>query len=318
MKSIWKAGVMGVVTGDALGGPVQFEPRDEVALHPVTGMREGGAFNVPAGSWTDDSSLTLALLDSLVSQGTVDLDRIMENFMDWLYKGKFTPFGYAYDIGRGTKWAIQTYKLDRRPDRCGGAEEWNNGDGSLMRILPACLYCCVKNLDDAAAVSLVHQVGSLTHAHIRANIACGLYYFMTKAILTEAGTLRRRLQSGLDRGFAYYESALTDHEELGNYQRLRDLDRFAALHERYISSGGYVVEALESAVWSLVNGSSFEDTLLRAVNLGNDSDTVGAIAGGLAGLYYGYEAIPGPWLEALQQRDWIESLCAAADEKLRG
>ena len=107
MENVWKAGVLGVVVGDALGGPVQFETRQEVARHPVTGMRAGGVFHMPAGSWTDDSSLTLALLDSIASQGRIDLHHIMGNFMDWLYNGAFTPFGRAYDIGFSCRSAIQ-------------------------------------------------------------------------------------------------------------------------------------------------------------------------------------------------------------------
>ena len=95
MRNIWKDGIMGVVTGDALGCPVQFEERDEVAEHPVTGMRGNGTFNLPAGSWTDDSSLTLALLDSICKTGRMDMNDIMGNFVDWLDNGAFTPYGYS-------------------------------------------------------------------------------------------------------------------------------------------------------------------------------------------------------------------------------
>ena len=309
MKNIWKDGVMGVVIGDALGCPVQFETRQEVAGHPVTGMRGHGTFNLPAGSWTDDSSLTLALLESIRRLSGVDLTDIMDNFVKWLDKGEFTPYGYSYDVGRGTMWAIRKYKLGHKPLKCGGIEEWNNGNGSLMRIMPACLYCCEQQLGDGEAVKLIHQVGSLTHAHIRANIACGLYYFIAKAILNGEGTLRERLQAGLDRGFAYYGNSLADQENVEYYDRLRDLAGFAALPPEKIRSSGYVVDALEAAVWSLANTSSFKEALLKAVNLGDDSDTVGAIAGGLAGLYYGYQSIPADWLEAIQRRDWIEKLC---------
>ena len=309
MKNIWKDGVMGVVTGDALGCPVQFEPRKKVAKHPVTDMRGYGVFNLPAGSWTDDSSLTLALLDSIKSQGTIDLDHIMGNFVKWLDKGEFTPFGYAYDIGNGTMWAIRKYKLDKRPTKCGGTEEWNNGNGSLMRIMPACLFAYAKQMNDDEAIQTVHQVSSLTHAHIRANIACGLYYFMVKTILDGEGGLQDRLQAGLTYGFAYYEQTLSDPENLKNFDRLRDLKQFAQLPVDKIRSSGYVVDTLEAAVWSLITTASFEAALLKAVNLGEDTDTVGAVAGGLGGLFYGYQGIPAQWVNALQKKEWIESLC---------
>ena len=136
--SIWKNGIMGVVVGDALGCPVQFESREEVARHPVTGMRGYGTFNLPAGSWTDDSSLALALLESIKRNGGIDYTDIMDNFVKWLDDGEFTPYGYAYDIGRGTMNAIRKYKRDHKPHEAGSTTENNNGNGSLMRIMPRC------------------------------------------------------------------------------------------------------------------------------------------------------------------------------------
>ena len=312
--NIWLNGIMGVVVGDALGCPVQFETREEVARHPVTGMRGYGTFNLPEGSWTDDSSLTIALLESIRRTGTIDLGDIMENFMKWLYDGEFTPYGVSYDIGRGTMQAIDRYRRNGKAKQCGGDEEWNNGNGSLMRIMPACIYCSVTEssgtYSDRDAIEVIHSVGGLTHAHIRSNIACGLYFFMVKQILTDKGPLQERMKDGLTKGFAFYESYLSDKENLHYYDRLRDLDAFSTLPAGKIKSSGYVVDALEAAVWSLITTGSFEAALLRAVNLGDDTDTVGAIAGGLAGLYYGYDAIPADWLSAIKRREWIEALCS--------
>ena len=313
MKSIWKDAVMGVVTGDALGLPGQFESREEAKAHPITGMQGNGAFRMPAGTWSDDSSLTLALLQSIVEKKAIDPDHIMGNFVQWLYQGAFTPFGEAFDIGRGTMQAIRVYRLMKDPVHCGGDEEWNNGNGSLMRIMPACLYCCQKGLEDGAAIAIIHQVSALTHAHVRAKIACGLYYFLVKALLEAEGTLDERLQKGLDHGFAWYGASSTHQNEIAFYGRLRNLAVFAQTPENEISSKGYVVDTLEAAVWSLLNSDSFSSALLKAVNLGFDSDTVGAVAGGLAGLYYGYGAIPKDWLDAIRKREWIEEMCDAAE-----
>ena len=311
--NIWLNGIMGVVVGDALGCPVQFESRDEVARHPVTGMRGYGTFNLPKGSWTDDSSLTIALLESIRRVGEIDLDDIMGNFMKWLYDGEFTPYGESYDIGRGTMQAINRYKKNRKAKKCGGDEEWNNGNGSLMRIMPACLYCSVMEssgmYSDRDAIDVIHSVGGLTHAHIRSNIACGLYFFMAKYILFREGSLQERIQEGLTQGFAFYESYLADKENLHYYDRLKDLEAFKSLPADKIKSTGYVVDALEAAVWSLITTDSFDQALLKAVNLGDDTDTVGAIAGGLAGLYYGYDSIPEDWLSAIKRREWIEEMC---------
>ena len=231
--NMWLDGIMGVVIGDALGCPVQFESRKEVAKHPVTGMRGYGTFNLPEGSWTDDSSLTLALLESIRRLGRIDLDDIMENFMKWLYDGEFTPYGYSYDVGRGTMLAIGRYKKNRKAKKCGGDEEWNNGNGSLMRILPVCIYNSGKlrggDLTEHDAIQAVHSVGGLTHAHIRSNIACGLYFFMVDEVLNAEGSLRERLQAGLTRGFSFYETFLADKDNLRCYDRMQDLAVFAAL-----------------------------------------------------------------------------------------
>ena len=311
--NIWLNGIMGVVIGDALGCPVQFESRKEVARHPVTGMRGYGTYNLPEGSWTDDSSLTIALLESIRRTGKIDLVDIMGNFMKWLYDGKFTPYGKSYDIGRGTMQAINRYRKSRKAKKCGGGEEWNNGNGSLMRIMPACIYCTVMETSgmysDRDAIDVIHSVGGLTHAHIRSNIACGLYFFMVKSILIGDGSLKERMQEGLTQGFAFYESFLADRENLHYYDRLRDLAVFKSLPPDKIKSTGYVVDALEAAVWSLITTDSFDHALLKAVNLGDDTDTVGAIAGGLAGLYYGYDSIPEKWLSAIKRREWIEDMC---------
>ena len=317
MKSMWKDGVMGVVIGDALGCPVQFKSRAEVAKHPITGMRGNGTFNLPAGSWTDDSSLTLALLDSIKRLNTIDLHDIMNNFVQWMDNGAFTPFGHAFDIGRGTMNSILKYKREKNPLKCGSCDERNNGNGSLMRIMPVCLFCVNKRLNDDDAIRIIHQVGSLTHAHLRSNIACGLYYFMVKAILENDGTLLDRLQTGLNHGFSFYKKFLVDQKNVGYYDRLKNLTVFAGTPEDAIKSSGYVVDTLEAAVWSLLNTNSFDSALLLAVNLGDDSDTVAAIAGGLAGLFYGYDAIPKNWLQAIQKRDMIDTLCCVSFTKAR-
>ena len=318
MKDIWKEGIFGVVTGDALGCPVQFEDRETVAKHPVTGMRGDGAFNLPAGSWTDDSSLTLALLDSICETGTLDLGHIMGNFVAWLEEGKFTPYGYAYDIGFGTESAIEDYERNPDPALCGGRKVTNNGNGSLMRIMPACLWCCAKGLDEEEAVPLIDAVGSLTHAHLRANVACGLYWFMVREVLNGQCGLAERLQAGLDRGFAYYEKTLESQEEPEHYNRLKDLGAFAQVPAEEIRSSGYVVDTLEAVVWSLITTGSFREALLKAVNLGHDTDTVGAIAGGLAALYYGFEEIPPEWIAELKRKEWIGELCERAGKKVGG
>ena len=311
-RNIWLDGMMGLVVGDALGCPVQFISREEIAGRPagaVTGMEAGGVYRMPEGTWTDDSSMALAALAGIRFLGRPDAEDIMKRFVDWYEHGEYTPFGRAFDMGYTCSRAIERFESEHDPSRCGGTSERSNGNGSLMRIMPVCLYVYDRKLSCAEAVKTVHEIGGLTHNHLRANIACGLYSFCVKAVLDGDGPLAGRLQKGLDEGFAFYEQNGTDRTELSHYDRLRDLKRFASVPESGIRSTGYVVDSLEAAVWSLVRTGTFRECLLTAVNLGDDADTVGAIAGGLAALYYGYGNIPEDWLSVIRRRDWIEELC---------
>ncbi len=311
-RNIWLDGMMGVVVGDALGCPVQFMSREEIRDRkggPVTGMESGGVYHMPEGTWTDDSSMALAAQDSIRELGGVDLEDIMTRFVDWYEDGEYTPFGEAFDMGNTCSMAIERFEQEKDPMTCGGRSEHSNGNGSLMRIMPVCLHVYEKGFPEAEAVKMVHEVSGLTHNHLRAKIACGLYYFCVKEILDGEGSLNDRLQSGLDKGFAFYEQDISNRVELAYYGRLRDLKEFRKILEAKIRSTGYVVDSLEAAIWSLIRTDSFRECLLTAVNLGDDSDTVGAIAGGLAALYYGYDGIPEEWMTVIKRREWIEKLC---------
>ena len=314
-RNLWLDGMMGVIVGDALGDPVQFMSRKEIlnrASGPVTGMESGGVYQMPAGTWTDDSSMALATLDSIVKIGKIDLEDIMNRFVNWYEDGEYTPFGEPFDMGNTCSNAIERFEQEGNPMTCGGTGDRSNGNGSLMRIMPACLYAYTKKLDDIEAVKVVHEVSGLTHNHLRSKIACGLYYFCVKEVIDGDGGLEKRLENGLNHGFSFYEKDITNLTQLNYYGRLRELNDFAKMPEAMIKSSGYVVDSLEAAIWSLLQTENFRECLLTAVNLGDDTDTIGAIAGGLAALYYGYNKIPAEWLDAIQRREWIEDMCASS------
>ena len=315
MSNKWLDGIFGVVTGDALGCPVEFMERRELKKGPVVNMRGYGTFHLPAGSWTDDSRLTLALLDSLAEKRAIVLPDIMDRFTAWFDRGDYTPYGEAFDVGRGTEQAINRYKWSRDVTACGGETAHDNGNGSLMRIMPACLFCYEQEkagkMDRQEAINAIHAVSALTHAHLRSKIACGLYYFMAASILDgkDASALIDCLQQGMADGWAFYTKADTNPAELAYYRHLLDLQYFSAVAESEIRSTGYVVDTMEAAVWSLITTDSYEACTLKAVNLGLDTDTVAAIAGGLAGLYYGLEQIPQEWVDTIAREGRIRGLC---------
>lgn len=322
-KNIWLDGIMGVAVGDALGDAVQFMPRDQVlARGLVTGMESGGAFNTPAGTWTDDSSMTLATLSSIVENKSIDLDDIMTQFVLWLKDGKYTPFGYAFDVGMTCEQAISAYNRSQDVNTCGRTGERANGNGALMRIMPACLYYYQAinsgkySTDDA--VRGVMEVAALTHNHLRTNMCNATYFYMVKSILDDKnrGIMRPlidTLQEGVNNACIFFGKDAANHEEMTYLGRLFELGEFKNLPSNEILSSGYVIHTIEAAVWSLINTDSFKEALLKAVNLGDDADTVGAVTAGLAGLYYGYESIPEEWVSVIQKREWIEDLCKQAD-----
>ena len=312
MSNIWRNGMMGLVVGDALGMPVQFVDRSELKKNPVDKMKGYGTYNMPPGTWSDDSSLALATLASIKEKGDIDYTDIMERFEKWLFNGEYTPYGKAFDVGQTCLMAICKYAKGKDYQTCGRTGERANGNGALMRIMPVCLFAYEKVKAGEwiieEALERVHQVSALTHNHLRSQMGCGIYFFMICSILDGEGSLPERLQKGIDDAVEYYHRDLGNYLELSHYTRLFRLDEFAKCEEDEIKSTGYVVDSLEAAVWSLITTDSFEGALLRAVNLGDDADTVGAIAGGLAGLYYGEENMPEEWKKVIVKREEIEKM----------
>lgn len=311
---VWLSGIFGLAVGDALGCPVQFRTREEMDANPVQDMIGHGTYDMPAGSWTDDTSLALATMDSILVGGELDLVSVMHCFGQWLLKGKYTPFGKAYDIGHGTMDSILCF-LSNGFDvtTCGGAEEYNNGNGSLMRILPVCLYLLGNRTEESEAVRLVQQSSALTHAHRRSQLACGMYFYLVRAILSAEPSanvpLQEILQKGMNDAMEHYDSDAAFQEELPFYGRCRNLTDLHAEPRQNIRSYGYVVDSLEAALWCAITTGSYEEAMLTCVNLGYDTDTVAAICGGLCGLYYGYDSIPEKWRQALPRKIYIKDLC---------
>ena len=316
-KKIWLDGIMGLVVGDALGVPVEFKDRAYLKEHPVTDMMGYGTHYQPAGTWSDDSSMTLATLDSL--KDGYDPEDMMGRFAEWILYGEYTPYGKVFDVGICTRQAIHQYWKTGDIAGCGGTSERDNGNGSLMRILPVVLYCTERVRNDEItyeeAYAMIHEVSALTHAHLRSKMACGIYFMLCNTLSVADGNLYSSVEAALEYAFGFYGKRKENHRELGHYDRLRDLVSFAALPEEKIKSSGYVVDSLEAALWCLLTTNSYEESVLKAVNLGSDTDTVAAIAGGLAGIYYGYESIPEKWKEKIARREWVEEMCYVMDER---
>lgn len=299
-----KSVMLGHAVADALGVPVEFCSREELDKKPVTDMEGFGTYPYPAGCWSDDTSMSLAALDSL-ADGKLDFDEIMCNFIKWYGQNEYTPTGELFDIGNACRCAIENYAVHHKKiSQCGMTDDYSNGNGSLMRIHPFVLFSYYVDCKDLW-LDMIHAGSAITHAHRRSQIGCGIYAFILRELLSKAD--KSSVFNGLKKAGEFYQN----EEELCHYRRLFDGD-FPNTDRSLIKSSGYIVDTLEAAIWCLLNTDSYEDCVLKAVNLGKDTDTVAAVAGGLAGALYGCDAIPEKWLTVLKKRDEIESMCRRA------
>lgn len=317
-KNLYLDGIMGLVVGDAVGVPVEFSYRKDLKENPVTDMRQYGTHQQPKGAWSDDSSMALANLASL--HRGYDLKDIAEQFSRWDKEEIYTPMGAVFDMGMTCSRAIRKFQDTGDVKTCGMYGEEDNGNGSLMRIMPMCIYVYElqeNGLSDKEAIQMIHDVSALTHGHLRSKMACGLYYFVSKEIIDHRNekTLLECMQAGFDKGFAFYRKDFMNLVEMSHFARLTNMAVFQQADEDTIESSGYVLHTIEAAIWSLLNSDTYKSAILKAVNLGRDTDTTAAVAGGLAGLYYGYDAIPEDWRKAIIQKEWIEELCDLSYEK---
>jgi len=293
----------GLAVGDALGVPVEFKSRTSLKRNPVRDMQSGGYHGQPAGTWSDDSSLAFCLAEVL-SEG-FDLAKIAQNFIRWESEGYWTPHGNVFDIGKATSRAINRLKRGIKPELAGGTDEESNGNGSLMRILPLLFY--IKNKPLKERFDVTRQVSSITHAHLRSVIACFFYLEFARLLIHPMekfevyATLRKEFKPNL-------ESLGVDPDELLEFDRLLDGNIYD-LDEDEIESGGYVVDTLEASIWCLLTTDMYADAVLKAVNLGEDTDTTGVVTGGLAGILYRYDKIPNDWIEVLARKEEIADLC---------
>ncbi|MEC4982734.1 MAG: ADP-ribosylglycohydrolase family protein [Oscillatoria sp. PMC 1068.18] len=302
------SGLMGVCVADALGVPVEFIPRRELWENPVVEMRGYGTYNQPPGTWSDDSSLTFCLAEAMcegVSPATELLARTADNFCRWYESGFWTPHGVVFDIGNATARAIRRLQAGVSPTEAGGTEEGSNGNGSLMRILP--LAFAYELLEFGDLIELAHQVSCLTHAHRRSQISCSIYLSIAVCLLQGRQPNSAYLE-GIEKVASIYTQPPYATEK-HHFQRVLT-GNIPTLSIEEIHSSGYVVDSLEAALWCFLNSTSYSEAVLKAVNLGEDTDTTAAITGGLAGIYYGRENLPFDWSKQIARQNEIIDLAS--------
>ena len=310
-KNIYKDVLLGISVGDALGVPVEFKPRFWLKENPVTDMIGYGTYNLPAGTFSDDSSLTFCLAEALTQE--FNLQTVANYFVDWAYDNFWTPHGTVFDIGIATSQAISRLKNGIDPELAGGFDELSNGNGSLMRILPLVFHIRDKSIDERFQLS--KQVSSITHGHIRSVIAC--FYYLEFARIIILGKDKFESYNFLQNHITnYLQSKKINDSEIKLFDRILK-GKIHNLKEEQIASSGYVLHTLEASIWCLLTTENYKTAVLKAVNLGNDTDTTAAVTGGLAGLLYGHENIPVNWIERLAKRFEIEGLANRLQQYFR-
>ena len=303
-----KNGIIGFVVGDTIGVPVEFNSRERLLLNPVTEMLEYGTHNMPKGCWSDDTSMTLATMDSIIKCKEINTNDMADRFIKWYRNGEYTATGIMFDIGTTTKQALIKYQrgIDIA-SKCGGEREYDNGNGSIMRMLPIAYYCYLKSLEDTEILKIVKEVSSITHRHQISILGCYIYVRLAMELL-KGKELLQAYQEIKKLDYSYFTE-----DTIYKYERILNND-IGLYNINDISSNGYIVSTLEATLWTLINSKSFNETIIKAINLGEDTDTVGACVGGLAGIYYGIENINQKWKDNILRYDYIINMCNEFEE----
>ena len=289
-----RGSLLGLAVGDAVGTSVEFEPPGTFA--PVTDMVGGGPFNLPAGAWTDDTSMALCLAESLVERRGFDPVDQLERYLRWYREGRWSSTGRCFDIGVATRAALEDFERTRDPFPGDGYPK-AGGNGPLMKLAPVALAYAGRPAD---AVRHAAESARTTHGAPEAIDAARYFAGLIVGAVSGAGA------DALLRGGAYEPVAgLWEREPL--HWRIAAIADGSYLHKEppAIRGTGYVAHSLEAALWALRSTETFEDAVLAAVNLGDDADTTGAIVGQLAGALHGFEAIPNRWRDRIAMRDEI-------------
>ena len=293
--------ILGHAIGDAMGVPTEFCIREKLLQHPVTKMISSDKVGQPAGTWSDDTSMEIATIDSYIQNCKWNYEDIMQKWINWIDNAEYTGNGEVFDVGRTCLSAIRRFSEGITPIKCGLDNINSNGNGSLMRILPIALYSYYKKLNIDEVIKLVNDISSLTHGHEISKLGCYIYVRYVMFLLDD-----------LSKEEAYNMIQNEDYSSYSNesilaYERiLKHNIKDYSMDE--IKSSGYIVDTLECALWILLNADSYRDTIIASTNIGQDTDTIGAIAGSMAGIIYGYNAIPENWLKELQKKDYLIKL----------
>ena len=281
--------LLGLAVGDAVGTSVEFQSRG--SFDPVTDMTGGGPFGLPAGAWTDDTSMALCLATSLIQKNGFDAQDQMERYLRWYQNGYLSSTGKCFDIGITTRKALLNFQKTSNPFS-GSIDPQTAGNGSIMRLAPLVM---LYYPDLEAIMHYAPKSSRTTHAALECLEACQIL----AGIIYRAFEGQKKQDVLIERDLVPLTSETLKEISYGDY-----FEKAAS----QIQGTGYVVRSLEAALWCFWTTDSYEAAILKAVNLGDDADTTAAVCGQVAGAFYGESGIPTHWLQKLVMRDEITSL----------
>ena len=323
-RTVFYDGLYGLAVADALGVPYESEELSAMLQNPCVGMVGFGHHNQPAGSWSDDTSMTLCVADSLCKD--FDVNDMMRKFSQWRNKGFYTATGVVFDSGRCCRKAVSRYMDGTPAEFCGDSTFNGNGNGALMRMLPVALYQCQFSPGDddhlESFLDPIHAASSITHAHTIGLICCGLYCLTLREWLCNTDSKRILTdiaQSAFEKGKLVY-SRINDEfaAYINDPKYFDDPAKLIMRVEEELPTWGYALNTWNIALWSLLTTDNYRDCVLKAVNLGGDADTNAAVAGALAGVIYGKDTIPMEWINTLLNKPLLDRIAEKFTRKLFG
>lgn len=294
----FRGAFIGLAVGDALGGPAEFMQRGSYPR--LSEMVGGGAFELAPGEWTDDTSMALCMAASLIEKGGFDAKDIMDRFVAWWQGGYMSSRDHCFDIGGTTSQALRRFMATGDP-YAGSTDPNSAGNGAIMRLSPVVLYFIAQGVKPAMIMGWAAASSKLTHG--------------SEACIDGARMLAMAIYSGAVEQATHPDTVIDriDHRNLWQTPEFQALPGWVAGNVRNdnprgLKSSGYVLDTMQAALWAFASTDSFEDCLVRAVNLGGDTDSIGAVAGQIAGAFYGESAIPERWRSALMHWDILDTV----------
>ena len=295
-----KGAIYGLLVGDAVGVPYEFNLAEQLPKYDHIDMLPPAYFSktypeIPIGTWSDDGAQALSLLDSLLYKHKMDAEDLMKRLCNWYQYGYMAVDYQVFDVGVQTVESIRKYLMGVPLSVVAKNDEHANGNGSLMRVLPLALW---HQGSDQQLIEDAYTQSHITHAHLRSKVCCALYCLWARSILNGLD-----IEPAWSDAFAKLRCYLRDRpEDLQQLELHIRPDEFAQG-----TGSGYVVDCLNSARYALQQ-QSYQDVIKSSIALGRDTDTTACVAGGIAGLYFGYHAIPQPWLNQLRGKELVEPL----------